>query len=306
MTSNRNTVRTENSSINRSVTTLSTRTKRTTSEPSQRAVERASDATLEPAGAPPPPTSTTNNKKKRSIDAAHASVERVAGDARADKKKTKTKRPQQQQVDTEKKEAKQERAISTRGSDDQEHDRLRRELLEVRGSLIALKANTRAKERARAAAADVVEMITVLLQQHPIINYSFGDILRSNCFWSEQDLLGKLELLDEELGERLGVWQWAWLHERGYVEQDPEEYIIWLMQFVPIEFADMCHGMARHYADDVPVRAPIGRNDNLGYDSATEDAADEASADTRKFVVADSGSAASPSQVTRHGRARVE
>jgi hypothetical protein len=62
------------------------------------------------------------------------------------------------------------------------------------------------------------------------------------------------------------------------------------MQFVPIGFADMCHGMARWYADAVPVLPPIGPDDRLGYDSATEedDEDAEASADTRKFVVADS------------------
>jgi hypothetical protein len=81
------------------------------------------------------------------------------------------------------------------------------------------------------------------------------------------------------------VWQWAWLHEHGYVEKCPHEYITWLLLFVPIGFADMCKCMARHY--DVPTRQPIGPDDRLAYDSATDDA-DEASADTREFVVADS------------------
>jgi hypothetical protein len=222
---------------------------------------RRRQATGEPVDASPPPTG-ANSKKRSARDDGTA--------ADAGNKKTKKK----QHAD--KTEAKKEASSSTLVSDDD----LCRELLEVRDSLTALQANTKVKEHARAAAADVIEVVTVLLQRI-MINDCFGDILRSNCFWSEQELLGELELLDEELG----VWQWTWL----YVKHHPDEYITWLMRFVPIGFADMCHGMARHYADDVPVRAPIGPDDHLGYDSATaENAADEASADTREFVVADS------------------
>jgi hypothetical protein len=115
-----------------------------------------------------------------------------------------------QQADKMKTKAKQEVIPQERGSDAvrQAQDRLRRELFEIRDSLTALQANTEVNERARAAAVDVIKAITVMLQQHPI-DYGFGDILQSDCLWCETDLVGELEILDEELGERLGVWQWV-------------------------------------------------------------------------------------------------
>jgi hypothetical protein len=230
-------------------------------------------ATVE-ATAPSPPTSANNNEKKRSSRAD----ERAADVGSNKKKKTADKSKKQEANPNER-----GFAVGSAAAD----DRLHRELLEVRDSLTRLQADNEADERARDAATDVIEAIAVMLKQFPPVENSLGLILLNDHGWIEEDLLGDLGILDEALGERLGVWQWEWLYDHGHVKQCPDEYITWLLLFVPIRFADMCKCMALHYDKEVPVRPPPSRDDRFADESATSKDDDEASADTRAFAVAD-------------------